>query len=46
MQWKKISNLLEIKGAVVLSPYPEIGIDVDKQSDFELVQAAIHSWTD
>lgn len=37
---KKVFNLLGSRRTVVLSPYPEIGIDVDKQSDFELVQAA------
>ncbi|MBP2645542.1 MAG: MobA-like transferase domain containing protein, partial [Firmicutes bacterium] len=26
-------------GAVIQSPYPELGIDVDKPSDLELVRA-------
>lgn len=37
---KRASELLGVKGAVVLSPYPELGIDVDKPSDLELVRAA------
>ncbi|KAF1085840.1 2-phospho-L-lactate guanylyltransferase [Sporotomaculum syntrophicum] len=34
---KKVSHLLGIKGRVVISPYPEVGVDVDKPSDLELV---------
>ncbi|WP_347489663.1 nucleotidyltransferase family protein [Desulfoscipio sp. XC116] len=34
---KKVSRLLGIKGQVVISPYPEVGVDVDKPSDLELV---------
>jgi len=34
---KKASQLLGIKGRVVISTYPEVGIDVDKPSDLELV---------
>ncbi len=34
---KKVSNLLGIKGRVVISSYPEVGVDVDKPSDLELV---------
>ncbi|AGK99734.1 nucleotidyltransferase family protein [Desulfoscipio gibsoniae] len=34
---KKVSLLLGIKGRVVISPFPEVGVDVDKPSDLELV---------
>jgi len=34
---KKVSQLLGINGRVVISPYSEVGIDVDKPSDLELV---------
>jgi GTP:adenosylcobinamide-phosphate guanylyltransferase len=36
---QRVSQLLQITGAVILSPYPELGIDVDKPSDLELVRA-------
>lgn len=34
---KKASALMGINGAVVITTYPEVGIDVDKPSDLELV---------
>ncbi|HOV79141.1 MAG TPA: nucleotidyltransferase family protein [Bacillota bacterium] len=34
---KKVSELLGIKGTVVISRFPEIGVDVDKPDDLELV---------
>lgn len=34
---KKVSNLLDIKGKVVISMDPELGLDVDKPCDLELV---------
>ena len=34
---RKVSQLLEIEGKVVISPYPELGVDVDKPSDLALV---------
>jgi len=34
----KMSNIFGIKGAVVISPFPEVGIDVDKPSDLILVR--------
>lgn len=34
---KKVSDLLGIWGVVVISNYPEIGVDVDKPGDLELV---------
>lgn len=36
---KRVSELLGVRGAVVQSPFPELGIDVDKPSDLELVRA-------
>jgi len=35
---EKVSQLLGIRGTGIISAYPEIGIDVDKQSDFLLVK--------
>ncbi len=35
---KRVSKLLGVKGKAVISNYPEIGVDVDKPSDLELVQ--------
>lgn len=35
---KRVEKLLGIRGAVVQSPYPEVGIDVDKPSDLALVR--------
>ena len=37
----KISSLWGIKAAAIISPFPEIGIDVDKPSDLQLVRAAL-----
>lgn len=34
----RFSQLLELKGKAVIMDYPEIGIDVDKPSDLELVR--------
>lgn len=36
---KKVSELLGIKGKAVITHYPEIGVDVDKPSDFLIVSA-------
>lgn len=35
---KRFSDLLGIKGFAIISPYPEIGVDVDKLSDLELAR--------
>lgn len=35
---KKVNKLLDINAAVVISPFPEIGNDVDKISDIEFVE--------
>jgi CTP:molybdopterin cytidylyltransferase MocA len=39
----KISQMLGIRGAVVVCPWPEVGIDVDKPSDLQLARAALLS---
>jgi hypothetical protein len=36
---QRVSELLGVNGAVINSPYPELGIDVDKPSDLEMVRA-------
>lgn len=38
---KKVSQLLGIRGVVVVSGFPEIGVDVDKPGDLELVLKSI-----
>lgn len=40
---RKASALLGIKGAVVITTYPEVGIDVDKPSDLELVNKVLET---
>ncbi len=35
---ERVSDILRIKGAVICSPHAELGIDVDKPSDLELVR--------
>jgi molybdopterin-guanine dinucleotide biosynthesis protein A len=35
---RRVSNLFGVRGVAVLSDYPEIGVDVDKASDLELVR--------
>lgn len=39
----KISDMLGIRGAVVVCPWPEVGIDVDKPSDLQLARAVLLS---
>jgi GTP:adenosylcobinamide-phosphate guanylyltransferase len=39
----RVSELLKLRGAVIHSRFPELGIDVDKPSDLELVRATIAS---
>lgn len=39
----RVSDLLKLRGAVVHSRFPELGIDVDKPSDLELVRSTILS---
>lgn len=39
----KVSKVLGIKGVGVISNYPELGIDVDKHSDLEVVTRALCS---
>lgn len=38
---KKISRLLDIEGRAIISSYPEIGTDVDKVSDLDLVERVL-----
>lgn len=38
---RKISELWGVRGAVIVCPYPEVGIDVDKPSDLELARVAL-----
>lgn len=33
---KRFEELLKAKGKAIISPYPEVGIDVDKPADYEL----------
>jgi hypothetical protein len=39
---RKVSQLLGmIKGVVVISKYPEVGVDIDKPNDLELAYKAM-----
>lgn len=38
---ERVADILGITGAVIQSPYPELGIDVDKPSDLELVRTTV-----
>lgn len=38
---ERVSSYFGIKGAVVVCPFPEVGIDVDKPSDLQLARAAL-----
>lgn len=40
---KKFSNLLGLRGITVTSPYPEVGVDIDKPSDYLLAQRILCS---
>lgn len=35
---RRVSEILTLRGAVIVSDYPEVGIDVDKPSDLDLVR--------
>lgn len=37
----KVSEVWGLRGAVLICPYPEVGIDVDKPSDLQLARAAL-----
>lgn len=39
---KKVSGILGVNGAVIISSYAEIGVDVDKVDDFNLVSNILH----
>ncbi|HHY92856.1 MAG TPA: NTP transferase domain-containing protein, partial [Firmicutes bacterium] len=38
---RRFAQIIGATGKAVISPYPEVGIDVDKPSDYELVQRAM-----
>lgn len=38
---ERVSDMLNAQGKAVITPYPEIGIDVDKQVDLELVRRVL-----
>lgn len=38
---QKVSDMWAIRGAVIVSPWPEVGIDVDKPSDLQLARAVL-----
>jgi GTP:adenosylcobinamide-phosphate guanylyltransferase len=38
----RAGEILGFAGKGIVSPYPEVGIDVDKPSDYELVQECLH----
>lgn len=38
---QKVSSMFDIKGAVVVAPWAEVGVDVDKPSDLELMRAIL-----
>lgn len=38
---KRVAHLFGIKGIAVISPYPEIGTDIDKPSDWELAERVL-----
>jgi len=38
---RRVSKLLNLDGAGIVSAYPEIGVDVDKPSDLELVRSLL-----
>jgi len=40
---KVASQLIKAKGCAIIAPYPEIGVDVDKDSDLEAVEKLIGS---
>lgn len=42
---EKASQILGGKARAVILPYPEVGTDVDKKSDYELMQALINDGT-
>jgi hypothetical protein len=35
---RRVSELVGVRGRAVISDYPEIGVDMDKASDLELIQ--------
>lgn len=39
----RVSTLLGIRGVVVVSQFPEVGVDVDKPDDLDLITRLLHS---
>ncbi|HWI62101.1 MAG TPA: nucleotidyltransferase family protein [Symbiobacteriaceae bacterium] len=37
----KVSTMWDLQGAVIICPWPEVGIDVDKPSDLQLARAVL-----
>ncbi|SMB89449.1 MobA-like NTP transferase domain-containing protein [Thermanaeromonas toyohensis ToBE] len=42
---RNFSHLLGVRGVAIITPYPEIGMDVDKREDWELVRRVFDSAT-
>ncbi|MTI96335.1 MAG: molybdopterin-guanine dinucleotide biosynthesis protein A [Firmicutes bacterium] len=40
----KMSSILGVRCRAILSAYPELGTDVDKESDYKLISARLPSW--
>lgn len=38
---RRVERILHLQGAGIISPFPEVGIDVDKPSDLELARKAL-----
>jgi GTP:adenosylcobinamide-phosphate guanylyltransferase len=38
---QRVGNLLQIRARAVISPYPEVGIDVDKPADYQLMEKVL-----
>lgn len=38
---RRVEKILQLKAAGIISPFPEVGIDVDKPSDLELARKAL-----
>ncbi|MGE5674322.1 MAG: NTP transferase domain-containing protein [Mycobacterium leprae] len=38
---RKVSTMWDLKGAVIICPWPEVGIDVDKPSDLQLAREVL-----
>lgn len=43
---KRFTEVMGIKGKAIISPYAEVGVDVDKVADLELAQKYLAIWED